>query len=77
MLQLELLEFLEETADAVLCVDPQAEICFWNAAAKDLLGYAASEAVGKNVHALLRCRDALGAKICTLDFYARQAATEN
>lgn len=77
MLQLELLEFLEETADAVLGVNPHGEICFWNAAAKDLLGYTASEAVGKNVHALLACRDALGAKICTRDFYARQAAEEH
>jgi PAS domain S-box-containing protein len=77
MLQLELLEFLEETADAAFCVNPLGEICFWNAAAKDLLGYAASEAVGKNVDALLRCRGALGAKICTRDFYARQAGEEH
>ncbi len=77
MLQLELLEFLEETADAAFCVDPQGEICFWNASAKELLGYPPSEAVGKNVHGLLRCRGALGAKICTRDFYVRQAAAEN
>jgi len=77
MLQLELLEFLEETADAAFCVDPQGEICFWNASARDLLGYAQSEAVGKNVHALLRCQGALGARICTRDFYTQQAATEN
>lgn len=77
MLQLELLEFLEETADAAFCVNAQGEICFWNASAKDLLGYAVSEAVGKNVHALLRCRGALGAKICTRDFYSRQANAEH
>jgi PAS domain S-box-containing protein len=77
MLQLELNEVLEETADAAFCVDPQGEICFWNSSAKNLLGYAASEAVGKNVHILLRCHDALGTETCTRDFYARQAATEN
>ena len=77
MLQLEVFEFLEETADAAFCVDPQGEICFWNASAKDLLGYRRSEAVGKNVHALLRCCGALGARICTRDFYTEQAATEN
>lgn len=77
MLQLELNEVLEETADAAFCVDLQGEICFWNVSAKNLLGYAPSEAVGKSVHTLLRCRGALGAKICTRDFYARQVATEN
>jgi PAS domain S-box-containing protein len=77
MLQLEVFEFLEETADAAFCVDPQGEICFWNTSAKDLLGYARSEAVGKNVHALLRCHGALGARICTRDFYTQQAATED
>ena len=77
MLQLELNEVLEETADAAFSVDPQGEIRFWNASAKNLLGYAPSETVGKNVHTLLRCRDALGTKTCTGDFYARQATTEN
>ena len=76
MLQLELLEFLEETADAVFCVDTQGEICFWNASAKDLLGYAPSEAVGKPVHTLLRCRGVLGAQVCTREFYALQASEE-
>ena len=77
MLQLELNEVLEETADAAFCVDPQGEICFWNTSARDLLGYAASEAVGKNVHALLRCRGTLGTETCTSDFYGRQTAAEN
>jgi PAS domain S-box-containing protein len=77
MLQLELNEVLEDTADAAFCVDPQGEICFWNTSARDLLGYTASEAVGKNVHALLRCRGTLGTEICTFNFYTRQVAAEN
>jgi len=77
MLQLELLEFLEEAADAAFCVNPQGEICFWNASAKNLLGYATSEVVGKPVHTLLRCRGALGTKVCTRDFYLQQAAEEH
>ena len=77
MLQLELLELLEETADAAFCVNPLGEICFWNAAAKELLGYAGSDAIGKSVHTLLRCRGALGARVCSRDFYNRQAAEEH
>ena len=34
MLQCELQEFLEETADAAFSVNPQGEICSWNEAAE-------------------------------------------
>ena len=73
MLQNELLEMLEETADAAFCVNQQGEICSWNAAAEELFGYSASEAIGKSCYGLLRCTGALGTRVCTRDFYAQQA----
>jgi PAS domain S-box-containing protein len=76
MLQSELLEFLEETADAGFCVSQQGDICSWNSAAERLFGYSASEAIGKACHGLLQCRGSLGAKLCTREFYARQATVE-
>jgi PAS domain S-box-containing protein len=77
MLQSELLEFLEETADAAFCVNQQGEIRSWNAAAEKLFGYSASEAVGKSCHGLLQCCGSLGTKLCTREFYARQATAEH
>lgn len=77
MLQSELLDFLEETADAAFCVSQQGEIRAWSAAAEKLFGYAGSEVIGKSFYAALKCRGALGTKVCTRDFYARQAAAEH
>jgi PAS domain S-box-containing protein len=77
MLQSELLDFLEETADAAFCVSQQGEIRVWTAAAEKLFGYAGSEVIGKSFYAVLKCRGALGTKVCTRDFYARQAAAEH
>lgn len=43
--------------DAILMMDPQGEISFWNPAAERILGYSAGEALGKNLHDLLApCR---------------------
>ena len=74
MLQSELLGFLEQTADAAFCVNEQGEICSWNTAATGLFGYLSSEAIGKSCYRLLQGRESLGAKICTREFYAQQAA---
>ncbi|HSS96790.1 MAG TPA: PAS domain-containing protein, partial [Terriglobales bacterium] len=77
MLQSELFEFLEETADAAFCVNVQGEICFWNAAAEKLFGYSASEAIGKTCYGLLQCHNSLGTKCCMREFYAREATGEH
>jgi PAS domain S-box-containing protein len=77
MLKSELLEFLEETADAAFCVSQQGEICSWNAAAEKLFGYSSSEAIGQSCYGLLQCRSSLGTKLCTREFYARQATGEH
>ena len=76
MLQDELLEVLEETADAAFCVNQQGEICSWNAAAEKLFGYSASQAIGKSCYGLLRCTSSLGTRLCTREFYAQQATAE-
>jgi PAS domain S-box-containing protein len=75
MLQSELLEFLEQTADAAFCVNEQGEICSWNAAAEKLFGYPSSQAIGKLCYRLLQGHGSLGAKVCTREFYARLGAT--
>ena len=77
MLRSELLEFLEETADAAFCVNEQDEICSWNAAAQKLFGYSAAEAIGKSCYGLLQCHGSLGTKICTREFYVRHATAEH
>src|SRR6478672_4609396 len=76
MLQNELLRVLEETADAAFCVNQQGEICSWNAAAEKLFGYSSSEAIGKSCYGLLQGSGSLGTKLCTREFYARQATVE-
>jgi PAS domain S-box-containing protein len=39
--------------DAILMMDPQGNISYWNPAAEIMLGYMAEEALGKNLHNLL------------------------
>jgi len=60
MLENELFELLEATADAAFALTAQGEICFWNSAAEKLFGYEKSEALQKTCHTLLQGRGALG-----------------
>jgi PAS domain S-box-containing protein len=39
--------------DAILMMDPQGAITYWNPAAEEILGYRAEEVLGKNLHELL------------------------
>ena len=39
--------------DAILMMDPQGAISYWNPASEKILGYRAEEALGKNLHTLL------------------------
>ena len=43
----------DSAQDAILMMDPQGMITFWNPAAETILGYHADDALGKNLHALL------------------------
>lgn len=65
MLEQELFDFLENTADAAFTVDEHGLICSWNHAAASLFGYTAAEAVDKPCAPLLHGRDGSGALICT------------
>ncbi|MBV5329079.1 MAG: PAS domain S-box protein [Chlorobium sp.] len=43
----------DSAKDAILMMDSQGAISFWNPAAEAILGYRAEEVLGKNLHALL------------------------
>ncbi|HOO90604.1 MAG TPA: PAS domain S-box protein, partial [Syntrophales bacterium] len=43
----------DSAQDAILMMDPEGRISYWNPAAERILGYTSSEAIGQNLHALL------------------------
>ena len=43
----------ESTVDAILMMDPQGRISYWNPAAENILGYTHTEAMGQNLHDLI------------------------
>jgi two-component system sensor histidine kinase/response regulator len=43
----------DSAQDAIIMMDPQGAVSFWNPAAESILGYGAEEAIGKHLHALL------------------------
>ena len=43
----------DSAQDAILMIDPQGAITFWNPAAEKLFGYTREEALGRNLHRLL------------------------
>jgi PAS domain-containing protein len=47
MLDRDLFEFFEHTADAAFTVGDSGEICSWNASAEGLFGFARTDAIGK------------------------------
>jgi PAS domain S-box-containing protein len=59
VLEAELFALLECTADAAYTVSAGGRILSWNKAAEELFGYPKREAIGQNVNALLKGRDAL------------------
>ena len=42
--------------DAIMMMDPEGKISYWNPAAENILGYTNAEAMGKNLHKLLMPR---------------------
>ncbi|RMF34492.1 MAG: PAS domain-containing protein, partial [Chloroflexi bacterium] len=52
------------TGDGIWAVDADYRIVLWNSAAEELLGYAASEAVGQRCHELLKGCTAEGKPFC-------------
>jgi PAS domain S-box-containing protein len=75
MLDRDLFEFLEHTADAAFSVSAGAEICSWNASAEKLFGFSRAEAIGKTCAQLFEGRDVLGTLVCTEQCHLRNCAT--
>lgn len=64
MLERELFELLEGTADAAFSVDEQGMICSWNSAAEKLFGYSSSEVLHESCAELFQGKGALGTQVC-------------
>jgi PAS domain S-box-containing protein len=64
MLEAELFDFLENTAEAVFAVRETGEICFWNHAAETLFGHPAEEVIGRTCSDVLHGIGALGTDVC-------------
>jgi PAS domain S-box-containing protein len=43
----------DSAQDAILMMDPQGRVSFWNPAAERMLGYTSAEAIGQDLHALI------------------------
>lgn len=64
MLELELFELLEHTADAAFSLDDTGLIVSWNKAAEKLFGFGAAEAIGSSCFEILEGRGPLGTRVC-------------
>lgn len=64
---LTLFEALELSPDAVFVTDRRNHIVFWNDAARQLIGFSADEAVGKDCSSLLSGCDSFGNRYCSDD----------
>ena len=75
MLDRDLFEFFEHTADATFSVSDSGEICSWNGSAERLFGFARVEAIGKTCFELFQGRDVLGTLVCTEHCHLRDCAS--
>jgi PAS domain S-box-containing protein len=48
-----LLAITDSAQDAILMMDPEGRVSYWNPAAERILGYTSAEAIGRNLHALI------------------------
>jgi PAS domain S-box-containing protein len=77
MLERDLFDLLDHTADAAFAVTDGGEICSWNASAEALLGFGRNEAVGKTCFELLQGRGVLGTLVCTENCHVRDCAAHH
>jgi len=77
MLEQELFDLLEGTADAAFSVTDQGEICSWNKAAEKLFGYSRAHALHKTCQSLLQGRGTLGAQVCGENCSIRECAAKH
>jgi PAS domain S-box-containing protein len=74
MLELELFELLQSTADAAFTITECGEILSWNAAAENLFGYTAAEVVGRQCYDVLDAHGQFGNSICMRDCAVQRCA---
>jgi PAS domain S-box-containing protein len=77
MLDRELFDFLEHTADAAFAVTDSGEICSWNSSAEVLFGFERAEAIGRTCYELFQGGDALGSLVCTENCHVRECAAHH
>ncbi|MCC7416795.1 MAG: PAS domain S-box protein [Acidobacteria bacterium] len=77
MLDTDLFDLLDHTADAAFALSDAGEICSWNAAAEALFGFSRGEAIGRSCFDLLDGRGALGARVCTESCHVRDCAARH
>jgi PAS domain S-box-containing protein len=77
ILDRDLYEFLEHTADAAFAVTDGGEICSWNASAKVLFGFGREEVLGKTCFELFQGRDVLGTLTCRESCHVRDCAAHH
>jgi len=77
MLDRELFDFLENTADAAFALTDSGEICSWNASAESLFGYKRDHVLGKACFEVLQGTGAHGARVCTEQCAVRDCAARH
>jgi PAS domain S-box-containing protein len=77
MLDRDLFDFLEHTADAAFVLTDGGEIRSWNSSAEALFGFGRDEAVGKTCFDLFQGRGALGTLVCTEYCHVRECAAHH
>lgn len=77
MLDHDLFDFLEHTADAAFAVTDGGEICSWNSSAEALFGFGRDEAIGRTCFELFQGRGALGTLVCTEHCQVRECAAHH
>jgi PAS domain S-box-containing protein len=60
----DLLDLFTRTTDGVMAVDPACRVILWNSAAEAMLGYAASEVLGRACHDVVQGHDSVGNLFC-------------
>ena len=77
MLERELFDFLEHTADAAFALTDHGEICSWNTSAEALFGYSRTAALGRTCFELFQGTGSLGARVCTERCHVRDCAARH
>jgi PAS domain S-box-containing protein len=77
LLDRDLFDFLENTADAAFTVTDAGEICSWNSSAEALFGLDQDEVLGKTCFEVFQGRDVLGTPVCKERCQVRDCAAQH